>query len=132
MIPVYPLVTERDGVTLLGVKGSGGLYVHLAVPHRVPVMFYLWVHGTMSEARSIPKELRGRPPAATVGEAALLGHHLGIRCQTCRHVAVILPAVMAKLVGLDCGLNKLARQMKCTQCDGSRVMVRAVEPGRGE
>jgi hypothetical protein len=77
----------------------------------------------------LPKELRGRS-AATVGEAALLGHHLWIRCQTCRHVAVILPAVMAKLVGLDCGgLNKLARRMKCTQCEGRRVTVRAVEPG---
>jgi hypothetical protein len=32
-----------------------------------------------------------------------------IRCWTCRRVAVILPAVMAKMVGLDCGLNKLAR-----------------------
>jgi hypothetical protein len=31
-----------------------------------------------------------------------------------------LPAVMAKLVGLDCGLNKLARRMKCTQCQGRR------------
>ncbi len=119
-------------MTLLGVKGSCGLYVHLAVPHWVPVMLCLWVHGTMSEARSIISSRRsfGPPPAATVGEAALLGHHLGIKCQTCRHVAVILPAVMAKLVGLDCGLNKLARQMKCTQCDGSRVMVRAVEPER--
>jgi hypothetical protein len=76
----------------------------------------------------IPRDLRGRP-ATTVGEAALLGHHLSIRCQTCRHVAVILPAVMAKLVGLDCGLNKLARRMKCTQCDGGRVTVRTVESG---
>jgi hypothetical protein len=42
---------------------------------------------------------------------------------------VILPAVMAKLVGLDCALNKLAQRMKCTQCDGRRVTVRAVEPG---
>jgi hypothetical protein len=25
---------------------------------------------------------------------------------------------MAKLVGLDCGLNKLARRMKYTQCQG--------------
>ena len=46
----------------------------------------------------LPKELRGRP-APTVGEAALLCHHLLIRCQTAasapealRHVAVILPA----------------------------------------
>ena len=42
---------------------------------------------------------------------------------------VILPAVMAKLVGLDCGLNRLARRMKCTQCQGRRVTVRTVEPG---
>jgi hypothetical protein len=76
----------------------------------------------------IPRELRGRP-AATVGEAALLDYHLWIGCQTCRHVAVILPAVMAKLVGLDCGLNKLARRMKCTQCDSRQVTVRAVETG---
>ena len=52
-----------------------------------------------------------------------------------RHVAVILPAapaalaVKAKLVGLDCGLNQLARRMKCAQCEGRRVTVRAVEPG---
>jgi len=44
-------------------------------------------------------------------------------------VAVILPAVMARIVGLDCGLNALARRMRCTQCESRRVAVRAVEPG---
>jgi hypothetical protein len=44
-------------------------------------------------------------------------------------VAVILPAVVARIVGLDRRLNKFASRMKCTQCDGRRVTVRAVEPG---
>jgi len=95
----------------------------------VPSMFSSWVHDPRGAFyHLIPKELRGRP-AATVGEAALLGHHLWIRCQTCRHVAVILPAVMARIVRLDCGLNALARRMRCTQCESRRVAVRAVEPG---
>ena len=45
-----------------------------------------------------------------LGVLLILGHQLRIRCQTCRYVAVILPAVMAKLAGLDCALNKLARR----------------------
>jgi hypothetical protein len=50
---------------------------------------------SLARAGLASKVMGGRGPATTVGEAALLGHHLWIRCQTCRHVAVILPAVIA-------------------------------------
>ena len=43
--------------------------------------------------------------------------------------ALILPAVLAKIVGYDCKLGNLARRLKCRQCGEKRVRVRAVEPG---
>ena len=59
----------------------------------------------------------------------VLGHHVWIRCAGCSHSAVILPAVLAQLVGYDCKLTRLSRMMKCDQCGEKRVRVRAVEPG---
>jgi hypothetical protein len=65
----------------------------------------------------------------SLGDAMVLGHHIWIRCASCSHSAVILPAVLAKPVGYDFRLGKLARRMKCQQCGERRVRVRAVEPG---
>jgi hypothetical protein len=45
---------------------------------------------------------------------------------------VILPAVLAQLVGYDFSLVKLARRMKCQQCGEKRVRVRVVEPGENK
>ena len=89
--------------------------------------------GSRSRTRSfaywlLPKELRDQPPE-TLGDAMVLGHHIWIRCASCSHSAVILPAVLAKPVGYDFRLGKLARRMKCQQCGEKRVRVRAVEPG---
>ena len=36
----------------------------------------------------------------------VLGHHIWIRCAGCSHSAVILPAVLAQLVGYDFPLAK--------------------------
>jgi hypothetical protein len=92
----------------------------------------LWM-GSRSRTRNLAcwlllLELRDQPPQ-TLGDAMVLGHHVWIRCAGCSHSAVILPAVLAKLVGYDCPLDKLARRMKCQQCGEKRVRVRAVEPG---
>ena len=38
----------------------------------------------------------------------VLGHHVWIRCSACSHSAVILPAVLAQLVGYGFPLGKLA------------------------
>ena len=78
--------------------------------------------------RLLPKELRDQPPQ-TLGDVIVLGHHVWIRCAGCSHSAVILPAVLAQLVGYDFPLGKLARRMKLQQCGKKRVRVRAVEPG---
>jgi len=89
--------------------------------------------GSRSPTRNIsywllPKELRDQPPE-TLGDAMVLGHHIWIKCAGCSHSAVILPAVLAQLVGYDFRLGKLARRMKCRQCGDKQVRVRAVEPG---
>jgi len=97
----------------------------------VPIMFSCM--GSRSRTRSLaywllPKELRDQPPE-TLGDAMVLGHHVWIRCAGCSHSAVILPAVLAQLVGYDFPLARLTRRMKCRQCGEKRVRVRAVEPG---
>jgi hypothetical protein len=103
---------------------------YLTLPDRSP---YVLRMGSRSRTRSLaywllPKEVRDQPPQS-LGDAMVLGHHIWIRCAGCSHSAVILPAVMAQLVGYDFPLGKLARRMKCQQCGEKRVRVRAVEPG---
>jgi hypothetical protein len=89
--------------------------------------------GSTSRTRSLaywllPRRLRDQPPQ-TLGNAIARGHHIWIRCTCCSHSAVILPAVLAQLMGYDFPLGKLARLMKCEQCGKKRVRIRAVEPG---
>jgi hypothetical protein len=58
--------------------------------------------------------------------------HIWLRCEACRHVAVILPEVLGKLAGYDCRLGGqagLGRRMKCAKCGSKRIRIRAVEPG---
>ena len=118
-------------MTLVGVKASCGLYVHLTAT----LMFLLcspsWVHGPQSETPSITSS-RGSFEGALPPPSVKL-HSSAITCGSGTRPAATSRSscrpVMARLVGLDCALNKLARRMKCTQCNGRRVTVRAVEPG---
>ena len=68
----------------------------------------------------------GSTPAATQRRRQWNARQLA-GCALCRGNQVHLKGASAvlgvHLWGLDCGLNKLARRMKCTQCDGRRVTV---------
>ena len=50
----------------------------------------------------------------------MLANHIWIRCAGCFHSAVILPAILAQLVGYDCKLTKLARRMKVSSAERNR------------
>jgi hypothetical protein len=52
-----------------------------------------------------------------------------LRCDACRHTAVILPQILAKVVGYDCTLQALRRRMMCRECRGKRVGISAHLPG---
>jgi hypothetical protein len=92
--------------------------------------------GSRSRTRSVhywltPPELRDRQPD-TLGDAAMMRLHIWLRCEPCGHVAVILPEVLAQVVGYDWllgGQAGLGRRMKCGKCGSKRVRIGAVEPG---
>jgi hypothetical protein len=52
-----------------------------------------------------------------------------LRCEACRHTAVILPQILAKLVGYDCTLLALRQRMMCRECGEKRVRISAHTPG---
>jgi hypothetical protein len=67
-----------------------------------------------------------------LGDAMVMRQHIWLRCETSRHVAVILPEVLAQAVGYDCrlaGKAGLSRRMKCVQCGSKRVRIWAAQPG---
>ena len=77
----------------------------------------------------LPAHLR-YGPALTLGDAMVKGEELWLRCQTCRHVGVIRPAVLAKLVGYDRKFTDLRRRLKCTMCGvRGKVRVETMQPG---
>jgi hypothetical protein len=44
-----------------------------------------------------------------------------LRCDACRHTAVILPQILAQLAGYDCTFPALRRQLKCRQAGAGRA-----------
>ena len=75
-----------------------------------------------------PAELR-YGPAESLGDLLVKHEHLWLRCEGCRHVAVLHPAVLAKAVGYDCKLTDLKRRLTCTKCGAKRVRVGRAAPG---
>jgi hypothetical protein len=77
----------------------------------------------------LPPELRYGYPR-TLGEAMVRGDHLWPRCHACRHVGVIPPEVLAKIVGYDMPLTGLRARLKCSMCGvRGRVRVETMKPG---
>ena len=77
---------------------------------------------------SLPPEVR-HEPAVCLGDAVARREVIWLRCEACRHTAVILPQILAKLVGYDCTLAALRRRMMCRECGGKRVRISAHVPG---
>ena len=76
----------------------------------------------------LPSELR-YGPAESVGDALAKREYLALRCGSCRHGAVLHPAVIAKIVGYDYRLANLRRRLKCTKCGQKRVSIEEAVPG---
>src|SRR5215831_7681421 len=77
----------------------------------------------------LPAHLRYGPPF-TLGDAMVKGEELWLRCHACRHVGVIRPAVLAKVVGYDRKLTDLRRRLRCTKCGvRGKVRVETMQPG---
>ena len=76
----------------------------------------------------LPAELR-YGPAETLGDLLVKQEYLWLRCEGCRHVAVLHPGVMAKVVGYDTKLSALRRRLKCTECGAKRVRIGGAVPG---
>jgi hypothetical protein len=77
---------------------------------------------------SLPPEVR-HGPAACLGDAMARREVIWLRCDACRHTAVILPQILAQLAGYDCTFPALRRRLKCRQCGNKRVQVEAHVPG---
>ena len=76
----------------------------------------------------LPAELRCGP-AHTIGDVLVKGEHLWLRCDACRHVAVVHPLVLARIVGYDCTFPKLRQRLKCRMCGKKRVKIGTAQPG---
>ena len=66
----------------------------------------------------LPAELR-YGPAETLGDLLVKQEYLWLRCEGCRHVAVLHPQTITELVGYDYKLRDLRRRLKCTKCGAS-------------
>jgi hypothetical protein len=77
---------------------------------------------------SLPPEVR-HEPAACLGDAMARREVIWLRCDACRHTAVILPQILAQLAGYDCTLAALRRRMMCRECGAKRVRISAHVPG---
>lgn len=76
----------------------------------------------------LPAELR-YGPAETLGDLLVKQEYLWLRCEGCRHVAVLHPQTMTELVGYDYKLTDLRRRLKCAKCGAKRVLIGAAVPG---
>lgn len=68
-------------------------------------------------------------PAESIGDALAKREYLVLGCWRRRHVAVLHPAVMARIVGYDYRLADLRRRLKCTKCGQKRVRIEGAVPG---
>ena len=76
----------------------------------------------------LPAELR-YGPAHTIGDVLVKGEHLWPLCDACWHVAVVHPAVIARIVGYDCRLADLRWRLKCRMCGAKHIRIGTAIPG---
>ena len=67
---------------------------------------------------SLPPEVR-HEPVACLGDAMARKEVIWLRCDPCRHTAVNLPQILAKLVDYGCTLCALRKRMMCRECGGN-------------
>jgi hypothetical protein len=58
-------------------------------------------------------------PAESLGDLLAKREYTLLRCGGCRHVAVLHPAVMARIVGHDCRLADLRCRLNARNAGGS-------------
>lgn len=76
----------------------------------------------------LPAELR-YGPAHALGDVLVKASTCGCGATPSDNVAVVHPAVMARIVGYDCRLADLRWRLKCRMCGAKRVGVGMAIPG---